>query len=114
MKEAKFFRKGNVIRGPQGDEVFKSANKAKRKSREIQMAAPHSPTGNARMSLVASSARRHKTFAASVPSPPVTADICATRIASACGAGSNNGSHGFQSRPGRAGFTTTRKGNASH
>ena len=36
MKEAIFFRKQNVIRGPEGDKVFQSVNKAKKESRTIQ------------------------------------------------------------------------------
>jgi len=39
MKEAKFFRKQNVIRGPDGDKVFHSVNKAKKESHSIQIAA---------------------------------------------------------------------------
>ena len=38
MKEAQFFRKRNVIRGPEGDKVFPSVNKAKKESRAIQAA----------------------------------------------------------------------------
>lgn len=36
MKEARFFRKRNVIRGPDGDKVFPSVSKAKKESRSIQ------------------------------------------------------------------------------
>jgi len=39
MKEAKFFRKQNVIRGPKADKVFQSVNKAKKESRALQIAA---------------------------------------------------------------------------
>ena len=38
MEEAQFFRKQNVIRGPYGDKVFPSVNKAKKESRTIQAA----------------------------------------------------------------------------
>lgn len=38
MREAKFFRKKNVIRGAEGDKVFPSVNKAKKESRSIQAA----------------------------------------------------------------------------
>ena len=36
MKATTHYRKGSVIRGPKGDEVFKSVNKAKAASRIIQ------------------------------------------------------------------------------
>ncbi len=39
MKEAKYFRMGRVIRTPDGDEVFPSINKAKKRSHAIQMQA---------------------------------------------------------------------------
>lgn len=38
MKEAKWFRKSNIIRGPEGDKVYQSINKAKKESRVIQAA----------------------------------------------------------------------------
>lgn len=38
MKDAVSFRKQNVIRGPEGDKVFPSVNKAKKESRAIQAA----------------------------------------------------------------------------
>lgn len=38
MKEPKFYRKGKVIRTPEGDETFPSMNTAKRRSRELQLA----------------------------------------------------------------------------
>ena len=37
MKKPKYFRKGKVIRGPSGDQSFKSHNLAKQESRKIQM-----------------------------------------------------------------------------
>lgn len=36
MKTPLFFRKRNVIRGPQGDKVYPSISKAKQESRSIQ------------------------------------------------------------------------------
>lgn len=38
MKAAIYFRKKNVIRGPEGDKVFASITKAKKASRDIQVA----------------------------------------------------------------------------
>lgn len=38
MREAEFFRKGQTIRGPEGDTAFPSINAAKRASRDIQHA----------------------------------------------------------------------------
>ena len=35
--EAKYFRKGKTIRGPEGDETFEFFAQAKRRSREIQL-----------------------------------------------------------------------------
>lgn len=37
MKTPLFFRKRNVIRGPQGDKVYPSISKAKQESRSIQV-----------------------------------------------------------------------------
>lgn len=38
MKETRFFRKQNVIRGPDGDRVFSSISNAKKESRTVQQA----------------------------------------------------------------------------